>query len=97
VTGFGVSVISGVVAYQVAGPYGEKRQHDPRVRRFYDPTTDRLRLLVYDADGDGRFDTWSFMDGERVLRMEFDEDEDGHIDRREEYSADSSTPGKGDK
>jgi hypothetical protein len=60
------------------------------VRRFFDPTTGRLRLLIYDASGRGRFDTWAYMDGERVLRVETDEDGDGIIDRWTYYGSDGT-------
>ena len=37
-----------------------------------EPTYDRagrLQLLKYDANGDGRVDTWSYMDGATVVRI----------------------------
>ena len=40
-------------------------------------TTGRLQLLKYDANGDGRVDTWSHMDGARILRIEIDTNHDG--------------------
>jgi len=51
----------------------------------YDKTTGKLTLLKYDSDGDGKVDTWSYMDGARVMRIEVDEDDDGKIDRWEYY------------
>jgi len=83
--GLVAAVGSGVIAYNKSGPYGDKDEIDPRVRRVYDTATGRLKLLVYDSDGDLKFDTWSYMDGDRLLRMDVDEDEDGTIDRREYY------------
>lgn len=53
----------------------------------YDAQTGRLKLLKYDSDGDGVIDTWSYMDGGRVLRIEVDTDEDGTVDRWEHYGA----------
>jgi len=47
----------------------------------------RLQLLKYDANGNGTFDTFSYMDGARVVRIEIDQDEDGRIDRWEYYDA----------
>ena len=88
--GLTTAAASGVMAYRASGPYGERGRDDPRVRRFYDPATGRLRLLVYNANGHGRFDTWSYMDGNRVLRIETDDDGDGLIDRWEYYGADGS-------
>jgi hypothetical protein len=51
----------------------------------YDKNTGKLRLLKYDANGNGKIDTWSYMDGARVVRIEIDQDEDGKIDRWEYY------------
>ena len=53
----------------------------------YDKTTGKLTLLKYDSDGDGKVDTWSYMDGPRVMRIEIDKNEDGKIDRWEYYDA----------
>ena len=54
----------------------------------YNKQTGRLELLRYDSDGDGRFDTFSYMDGARILRIEIDRNEDGKIDRWEYYGPD---------
>ncbi len=59
-----------------------------RIEPVYDPRTGRLQLLKYDADGDGTVDTWSHMDGARVVRIEIDKNQDGKIDRWEDYGAD---------
>lgn len=59
-----------------------------RIEPVYDKTTGRLQLLKYDSNGNGKVDTWSYMDGARVLRIEIDKDEDGTIDRWEYYGAD---------
>src|ERR1700722_7992697 len=59
-----------------------------RIEPVYDKQTGELQLLKYDSDGDGKVDTWSYMDGTRVLRIEIDKDEDGKIDRWEYYGAD---------
>ena len=48
----------------------------------------RLQLLKYDSKGGGKVDTWSYMDGPRVVRIEMDKDGDGKIDRWEYYGAD---------
>ena len=45
--------------------------------------------MKYDSDGDGKFDTFSYMDGPTVLRIEIDQNGDGKIDRWEYYG-----PGK---
>lgn len=90
VTGLVAATASGIVAYTVSGPYGERNREDPRVRTIVDPATGRLRLLIYDADGNGRFDTWSYMDGDRLLHMETDDNSDGLIDRWQYFNADGS-------
>ena len=51
----------------------------------YDDRTGRLKELTHDADGDGRIDTWTEMDGPRALRARIDRDHDGLIDRWEYY------------
>ncbi|MBA3885231.1 MAG: hypothetical protein H0X67_05810 [Acidobacteria bacterium] len=51
----------------------------------YDKTTGRLKELAYDANGNGRVETWTEMDGATPLRSRIDMNEDGRIDRWEEY------------
>ena len=58
-----------------------------RITPEYDQATGRLKLLKYDSNGNGVTDTWSYMDGTRVVRIEIDKDEDGKIDRWEYYDA----------
>ena len=58
-----------------------------RISPEYDKATGKLVLLKYDSDGNGKVDTWSYMDGARVVRIEIDKDEDGKIDRWEYYDA----------
>ena len=57
------------------------------IEPVYDKLTGKLQLLKYDSNHDGRVDTWSYMDGTRVLRIEIDKDEDGKLDRWEYYDA----------
>jgi hypothetical protein len=56
----------------------------------YDPKTGRLQRLTYDANKNGRIDTWTYMDGRKVLRSEIDRDEDGKIDRWEYHGPDGT-------
>src|SRR5206468_13100003 len=59
-----------------------------RIEPVYDQQTGKLKMLKYDSNGDGRADTWSYMDGARIVRIEIDQDGDGKIDRWEYYGAD---------
>ena len=54
-------------------------------RPTYDPKTVKLTELTYDANKNGRVDTWTEMDGTRPLRSRIDRDEDGKVDRWEHY------------
>ena len=56
-----------------------------RVEPAYDPKTGVLQLLKYDSNRDGIIDTWRYMDGALVTRVEIDRDQDGKIDRWEHY------------
>ena len=85
VMGLAGAVVSGAVAYRSGGPHGERAGSDPRVRRVYDPATGKLTMVAFAADGSLRIDHWCYMDGERLLRMDVDEDRDGRVDRREYY------------
>jgi hypothetical protein len=59
-----------------------------RISPEYDKSTGKLTLLKYDSNGNGTVDTWSYMDGARIVRIEIDKDEDGKIDRWEYYGPD---------
>jgi EF hand len=59
-----------------------------RIVPEYDKATGKLQLLKYDSNGDGKIDTWSYMDGPRVVRIEIDRDGDGTVDRWEYYTPD---------
>ena len=56
-------------------------------RPTYDKATGKLKELTYDANQNGKIDTWTEMDGARPLRSRIDRDEDGRIDRWEYYDA----------
>jgi hypothetical protein len=58
-----------------------------RIEPVYDPSG-KLTLIKYDSNGDTKVDTWSYMDGARIVRIEIDEDGDGHVDRWEYYGRD---------
>ncbi len=69
------------------GCRNEANEARKRITPEYDENTGKLRLLKYDSNGNGKIDTWSYMDGARVIRIEIDSDEDGKIDRWEYYDA----------
>ena len=54
----------------------------------YDRESGRLQRLDYDSDRDGTADTISFMDGQKVIRIEIDKDQDGRVERWEYYGQD---------
>jgi hypothetical protein len=60
------------------------RQNE-HIQPVYDQKTGKLQLLKYDSNGNGTTDTWSYMDGARIVRIEIDSNEDGKIDRWEYY------------
>jgi hypothetical protein len=76
-----VLVLAG--ACQSQDPDGAKQ-----IQPVYDKATGKLQLLKYDSDKNGVVDTWSYMDGARVVRIEIDRNEDGKIDRWEYYGPD---------
>jgi hypothetical protein len=59
-----------------------------RIEPTYDDSTGRLELLKYDANADGKVDTWSYMNGAEIVRIEIDSNHDGMLDRWEYYRAD---------
>ena len=63
--------------------------HARRIVPSYDPFTRRLVQMSADQNGDGRFDQWTFLDGNRPLRGEADADGDGRIDRWEYFDTGS--------
>lgn len=62
-----------------------KEQATASVHPSYDRATGRLKELAYDANGNGRVETWTEMDGTRPVRSRIDTNEDGRTDRWEEY------------
>jgi hypothetical protein len=67
---------------------GSEADAKKRIEPVYDKETGKLQLLKYDSKGDGKVDTWSYMDGARVVRIEIDKNGDGKIDRWEYYGPD---------
>jgi hypothetical protein len=64
---------------------GERARLKATTKATYDDRTGRLKELTSDANGNGRIDTWTDMDGSRALRSRQDRNEDGRLDRWEYY------------
>jgi O-antigen ligase len=65
---------------------GSADRNDVSVKASYAKTTGKLELLTYDTNKDGKADAWGHMDGSRLVRMEFDKDFNGVIDRWEYFT-----------
>jgi hypothetical protein len=85
-----LSVVCLVLAVAACAPDPEKQRLRETTRPTYDRETGRLTELTYDASKDGVIDTWTYMDGARVLRVEMDTNQDGKIDRWEYYAEDAT-------
>jgi hypothetical protein len=77
------AVAIGVLGWRVHGPYGDINS---TVWRSVDPATGQS-VISFSSKGHGTPDIWCFMDGTRLVRMEFDESHDGVIDRWEYYDS----------
>ena len=75
----------GLVTLVGCGPDIEMERLRRTVQAEYDPQTGRLSKITYDSNDDGNVDTWTYMDGTRVVRVEIDRDQDGMLDRWEDY------------
>lgn len=80
----GIGIPTLIVGLSAAG-CGVPGTNASRVEPVYDSATGRLQLLKYDANGDGTIDTWSYMEGARVVRIELDRDHNRVVDRWEYY------------
>jgi hypothetical protein len=79
-----------VFSAHVAAGCGGPGINAGRIEPTYDDSTGRLKLLKYDANADGKVDTWSYMDGAQIVRIEIDTDNDGLLDRWEYYEPDGA-------
>jgi hypothetical protein len=66
-------------------PSPEEQRLRETTKATYDKETGRLRELTYDKNKNGVIDTWTKMDGTKVLSVEIDTNENGKIDRWEYY------------
>ena len=88
IVGLSAAVASGVIAWKLGGPRGEKFVIDARVKRTVDPKTGEVRSIAFDSNGDLVFDTWSYLERGMQTRMDSDDDYDGSVDRRQYFKAD---------
>src|SRR5262245_55347771 len=61
-----------VAAIATAACHGEVGGAGERIEPVYDKKTGKLELLKYDSNRNGVIDTWSYMNGPRVERIEID-------------------------
>ena len=87
----GLLLAVSLISCRRAAPPAAAREVEPT----YDPKTGRLTRLAADSNGNGVPDTWGYMDGSRVIRVETDEDEDGRIDRWEYHRTTGSAADQG--
>ncbi len=80
-----VLAIAVVAAFVAACSDPEKERIKETTKPTYDKTTGKLTQLTYDANKNGKIDTWTDMDGTKPLRSRMDLDEDGTLDRWEYY------------
>ncbi len=76
------AIIVGVSACRSRPTTSAKPPVDPAAARFtpeYDKSG-KLTRLAYDSNGDGKPDTWAYMDGTQLLRVEQDTNGDGKVD-----------------
>ncbi len=88
IAGLATAIAAGLIGWRVGGPRGEGFNVDPRVRRAVDAAG--LEVLATDTDGDLVFDTWNYLDNGRLVRIEFDDDQDGRMDRRRWFNDDGT-------
>jgi antitoxin component YwqK of YwqJK toxin-antitoxin module len=86
-----VALLVALAALAACGPSPEQQRLRDTTKATYDKATGRLERLTYDANKDGVIDTWTYMDGTKVLRSEIDKNQDGRIDRWEYYGDDGTT------
>ena len=88
--GLVLAVASGVVAYRVGGPYGERLNGDLRFHRAIVQNSGDGEAVVFDSSGDLQLDTWSYIEDEGGIKNEHDANADGRIDTWEYYRADET-------
>lgn len=88
-----IAAVSGCSASSTpASRSGEAASGQSRLTTTYGESG-KLEKLVYDRDSDGKADTWGYMDGTRIVRVEIDENGDGRVDRWEFHKANGADAG----
>jgi hypothetical protein len=77
------AILTALAAHACADP--ERDRLRATTKPTYDSATGKLTELTFDANKNGRVDTWTEMDGGRPLRSRVDTNEDGKADRWEYY------------
>ena len=80
-----VVAIATLVTVSCSDP--ERERLKATTKPTYDAATGKLTELTFDANKNGRIDTWTEMDGSRPVRSRLDQDEDGRMDRWEYYDS----------
>jgi hypothetical protein len=80
------TLVCGVVLVQGCSD-PERQRLKATTKATYDQASGKLTELTFDANKNGRIDTWTEMEGARPLRSKIDSNEDGRIDRWEYYDA----------
>lgn len=82
----GPSLLAGLLAAACANDSdAPPPAQGPEIVPTYNRDTGRLEQLTSDRNEDGRIDTWAYMDGRRLERIELDRDGNGVPDRIEYY------------
>ena len=83
-------LVTALFAVGACAPDPEQLRAQRTIEAEYDVESGRLELITFDSNDNGTIDTWSYMDGNTVIRIEIDRDEDGTIDRWEYYGEDQT-------
>ena len=78
-------IVLALFSIPACAPTPEEERIKATTKATYDKETGRLRELTYDKNKDGVIDTWTKMDGTRIVSSEIDNDQNGKIDRWEYY------------
>jgi hypothetical protein len=85
VRGSGLALLLAILLVPQACSDPDRERLKATTKATYDKTSGRLRELTFDANKNGKIETWTEMDGNRPVRSRIDSNEDGAIDRWEYY------------